>query len=71
MLTTALGLKGDAINRILQISDPRLPDWLSVVNVRNLHVGTASVDLHFERTEKNTLATVVGQRGDLMVKFDS
>lgn len=71
MLAETLGLQADAIAGVLNISAPRLPDWLATVNIRNLRVGRANVDLRFERSGSRTLATVIGQRGKLMVNFES
>ena len=68
MLTAILGLEADAIKRELRVSEPRLPDWLRVVNVHNLRVGPASVDLRFENIHGATQVVVLDRRGELAVE---
>jgi glycogen debranching enzyme len=49
LLTTALGLQADALDRRLVVHRPALPEWLHRVEVTGLPVGRARVDLLFER----------------------
>jgi len=69
MLTAMLGLEPDAPRQVLTVIDPRLPDWLAVVTLRNLRVGEASVDLRFESSRGTTTqVTVLRQHGELAVQ---
>ena len=52
LLTEALGVRADALERRLTIHRPVLPRWLHRVEVTGLRVGDARVDLLFERTRE-------------------
>ena len=49
LITTLLGLEADAPNHRLLIR-PCLPDWLGQVELRNLRVGSAALDVSLRRT---------------------
>ncbi len=49
LICSLVGFEADASSSTLTLR-PCLPDWLDVVRVRNLHVGTATVDLSVRRT---------------------
>jgi glycogen debranching enzyme len=49
LVTGALGLVPDGLERRLRVRRPSLPSWLSRVEVRGLRVAGACVDLLFER----------------------
>jgi len=49
LICSLLGFDAHAPSSTLTLR-PCLPDWLDVVRVRNLHVGTATVDLSVRRT---------------------
>ncbi|HET9458104.1 MAG TPA: amylo-alpha-1,6-glucosidase [Candidatus Limnocylindrales bacterium] len=66
-LQTMLGLRANAASGELELLRPKLPEWLSRVDVRNLRVGDASVDLLFHRWRGPTSAEVKGKAGDLAV----
>jgi glycogen debranching enzyme len=52
----------------LLLLDPHLPKWLPEVVVRNLHVGTAVIDLRFHRTKSgDSDYEVLDKRGPLHV----
>jgi glycogen debranching enzyme len=57
LLKWGLGLSPDALNRRLRIVRPSLPRWLGRVEVTGLELGSARIDLVFERAgEHVTLA---------------
>jgi glycogen debranching enzyme len=57
LLKWGLGLSPDALNGRLRIVRPSLPRWLERVEVTGLELGSARIDLRFERTgEHVTLA---------------
>jgi len=63
ILTALLGLEPDASNRELRIVNPRLPEFLTFLEVRELRVGNSRIDLDFLRQGDRTFCRVVGQRG--------
>jgi hypothetical protein len=66
----ALGIEPDALNRLLRVRRPQLPDWLQRVEVEQLPLGDATVSLHFERCDGTTRVSVAGTRGDVSVEQD-
>jgi hypothetical protein len=47
--------------------DPSLPDWLNVLELQDLKVGDALVNLEFRRTSKGLVIDVFDKRGKLDV----
>jgi glycogen debranching enzyme len=70
LLTMTLGLQPDALDGRLRIVRPHLPDFLRTLEVRDLAVGEAEVDLDFLRSEGSTEVVVQDVRGRLDVKVD-
>ena len=66
LISTMLGLQADAPNRRLQVQ-PMLPGWLPDLQLTNIHVGDAQVDLDFWREGDRTHWKVVRQVGELEV----
>ena len=67
MLQAMLGIFPYAPLRALFL-DPHLPDWLPDIRLRNLHVGDATADLAFHRSEDGTTGySVLELRGKLHV----
>jgi glycogen debranching enzyme len=67
MLIAALGLTPDALNERLLLVKPHLPPWLNKVNITDLRIGKASVNMEFRREESGTLVNVVNKQGDIDV----
>jgi glycogen debranching enzyme len=67
MLIAALGLTPDALNKRLMVVKPHLPPWLNKIDITDLRVGSASVNMEFRREESGTLVNVVKKHGDLDV----
>ncbi len=67
MLIAALGLTPDALNKRLMVVKPHLPPWLDKIDIMDLRVGRASVNMEFRREESGTLANVVKKHGELDV----
>jgi glycogen debranching enzyme len=61
-----LGLYPFAPTNLLLL-DPHLPEWLPEIFVRNLHVGKATVSIHFYRKGTSTHFDVIEKRGRLHV----
>ncbi len=51
LLETELGLQPDAFAQRLNVVRPLLPDYIHLLQVKHLSVGSAHVDLQFERQE--------------------
>jgi glycogen debranching enzyme len=64
LLTEALGLRADALERRLAVHRPVLPRWLHRVEVTGLRVGDARVDLLFERTRGTDHVALSDVRAD-------
>ena len=57
LLKWGLGLSPDALEKRLRVVRPSLPRWLERVDVTGLEIGSARIDLRFERAgEQVTLA---------------
>jgi glycogen debranching enzyme len=65
LLGALVGFEPDATNKRLVLR-PALPDWLDEIELTNLRVGAASVDLRVTRDG----VSVVDQRGDLDVSSE-
>ena len=70
-LEACLGISIDTPARRITIDNPQLPESISRFWVRHLQVGSATVDLQFERDEKKIRAEVLEQRGDLEVRVET
>jgi glycogen debranching enzyme len=66
ILQAMLGLYPFAPLRLLLL-DPRLPDWLPEITLRNLHVGKSIVSIRFYRKGKRTHFDVLDKHGTLHV----
>lgn len=64
ILTALLGLKPDASNGELRIVNPRLPEFLTFLEIRDLRVGKSQIDLDILRQDDRTFCRVVGQKGE-------
>jgi len=58
LIQSMLNIIPDAPNKTLRIKSPMLPPFLNRLQVNNLHVGQASVDLDFRRADSTDLVTV-------------
>ena len=66
LISTLLGLAADATQRQLYVQ-PVLPSWLPDIQLANVAVGDATVDLKFWREDDQTKWEVIQQKGDLTV----
>ncbi|HEY6250197.1 MAG TPA: amylo-alpha-1,6-glucosidase, partial [Candidatus Angelobacter sp.] len=67
LLTSVLGIRPTAQRKELTIVNPRLPDWLDYLNIRNLHIGGSRVGLDFTRRGSRTFCNVVDVEGDKLM----
>lgn len=68
MLQACLGLEIDAVERTVSLTRPRLPDAVEWLEVRDLRVGDASVDLLLKRYAASVGVEVIRKHGDLSVQ---
>jgi glycogen debranching enzyme len=64
ILTALLGLKPNASSGELRIVNPRLPEFLAFLEVRDLRVGKSWLDLDFIRQGDRTSCRIAGRRGE-------
>jgi len=67
MLGSLLGMRPDAAAAVLELRSPTLPAWLPRLNVANMRVGDAVVDLLFHRDGDTTAVQVLHRSGELSV----
>jgi len=67
LLTSVLGIRPSAPRRELNIVNPRLPDWLDYLNIRNLRIGGSRVGLDFTRRGNRTFCNIVDVEGDKLL----
>ncbi len=72
LVTGGLGIVPDALEKRLRVRRPSLPHWLSRVEVRNLRIAGACVDLLFERTGAGDQVALADARidGDVEVVLE-
>jgi glycogen debranching enzyme len=68
MLQAALGVSIDAFEGRIDIDDPVLPPGIERLNVSNLQVGTARLDLAFRRLDDQTVVTPLNRTGEIRVQ---
>jgi glycogen debranching enzyme len=61
---------GNGEQQALLIKNPRLPQWLNYILIRNLKVGKATLSLEFKRTEKTVLVNILERDGDLPIYLE-
>ncbi|MGB8771446.1 MAG: hypothetical protein WCC92_17650 [Candidatus Korobacteraceae bacterium] len=67
MLSSVLGIRASAPRKELNIINPRLPDWLDHLHVRQLRIGGSRVELDFARRGDRTFCNVVDVKGEKML----
>ncbi|HEV7229499.1 amylo-alpha-1,6-glucosidase [Brevundimonas sp.] len=68
MLQAALGVSIDAFDGRVDVDDPVLPPGIERLNVWNLKVGDATLDLAFRRLDDHTVVTSRNKVGDVRVR---
>ena len=67
ILTSVLGIRPSAHRKELNIVNPKLPDWLDYLHIRNLRIGDCRVGLDFTRRGERTFCNVVDVTGEKLV----
>ncbi|RZJ95867.1 MAG: amylo-alpha-1,6-glucosidase, partial [Brevundimonas sp.] len=68
MLQASLGVSIDAIEKRVDISSPHLPNGIDRLNVTNLQIGDAHLDLVFQRVDNHVVVTPSNKRGEVQVR---
>jgi hypothetical protein len=69
LLEAALGLEFDAQRCEIRLRNPRLPAFLKEVILRELRLGSASVDLRIRQHGEDVSLEVMGSRGQVQVSL--
>ncbi|WGS22708.1 MULTISPECIES: amylo-alpha-1,6-glucosidase [unclassified Bradyrhizobium] len=69
LLEAALGLEFDTARGEIRLRNPRLPDFLNEVVVRDLRLGASSVDLRLRRHDDEVSLEVLRTRGQIQVSI--
>ncbi|QPF86660.1 amylo-alpha-1,6-glucosidase [Bradyrhizobium genosp. L] len=69
LLEAALGLEFDVARGEIRLRDPRLPDFLNEVVLRDLRLGASSVDLRVRRHNGEVSLEVLRTRGQIQVSI--
>jgi glycogen debranching enzyme len=67
LLEAALGLESDALHRRVVFRQPQLPAWLPSLEIRNLRVGEARLDLNLLRGKYGGSLEIVRKNGEVEV----
>lgn len=67
LLEACLGLEIDALASSVRFSNPRLPAFLDHIQLENVAVGDARIDLRLEREPDGVAVEVTGRRGSVSV----
>jgi glycogen debranching enzyme len=67
LLEAALGLDTDGAHRRIVFRQPQLPSWLAALEIRNLHVGAARLDLSVLRGKYGGSVEIIRKDGDVEV----
>jgi glycogen debranching enzyme len=71
LLQAMLGVSAHAPDHRLTVDRPRLPDWLSSVEIRGIRIGASNVSLAFRRAGPSTAFSLVEQHGDVRVTMSA
>ena len=69
LLQACLGLEMCFERREIRFSNPQLPRFLEEIEINDLTLGEASVNLRLRRNGANTEVTIVSKRGDIAIKI--
>jgi glycogen debranching enzyme len=69
MLQACLGLDIDAPSGTVSFHSPRLPEYVQWAELRDLRVGSGSVDLLLQRYDNNVGVDVIRKSGDVAVRI--
>ncbi len=65
LVQSMLNMESDAQSNKLRILNSDLPEWLNWLQINNLKIGKASVDMDFRRTSKGMVIDVLEKRGKI------
>lgn len=65
IIQSMLNMRPDAPRKTLSIKTPNLPPYMNYMQINNMRVGDAVVDLEFRRTSKSVTVDVRNRQGEL------
>jgi len=65
LLTALVGLEADAVGARLTVASPVLPPWLRFVEIYDLRVGAAALDIAITRGRDGASVELIARRGDV------
>ena len=71
LLSTCISYEPDALNNVLRINEPLLPEWLGDVTIQNLRIGTSQINLNLRTTEGSTSCQLLSKKGDVRLIFET
>jgi glycogen debranching enzyme len=71
LIEAALGLEFEPPRHEIRLRNPRLPSFLEEVTLRNLHLGTASVDIKLRRHDDDVSLEILRTQGKVQVSIVS
>ena len=69
MMQAALGISIDAMNGVVEVDNPMMPEGIEHLTLSRLQVGEAVVDLAFDRVNSHTVVAPRRRTGDLRVRL--
>ena len=69
LLEAALGLEFDAERGEIRFHNPQLPRFLEEIEIKDLELAGARVNLRLRRRGANTEVAIVSQKGDIAIKI--
>jgi hypothetical protein len=69
LLEAALGFEFDAGRREIRLRNPRLPPFLQDVTLRELRLGSSTVDLRVRRHGEDVSMEVLRRRGEVQISI--
>lgn len=71
ILKACLNFEPDALNNLLRVVEPSLPEWLGDFTIRGLRVGSAFVDLSFSTHNGMSSCQVIQKSGKIRVIIET
>ncbi len=65
LIKSMLNIEPDAQGQKLRILNPQLPEWLNFLEIKNINVGEATVNIEFRKTSRGLVIDVYDKQGKL------
>jgi glycogen debranching enzyme len=67
LLQASLGMTLDAARNEIRFEQPLLPDFIDDIRIRNLRLGSNSIDLLLQRHGRDVVVDILNRRGNIRV----